>query len=75
MMKSWKVSFLLFELKGFILALAINILKDFILVLLLEVTGGEKRTAGPDSHMIDTQLLQKELGLEQFVFEKSYIAL
>ena len=30
---------------------------------------------GYDSYMIDTQLLQKQLGLEQSLFEKNYIAL
>ena len=41
--KSWKILSLLFELKDFILALAINMLEDFILALLLKATKREKK--------------------------------
>lgn len=41
--KNWKVSSLLFELKSFILALSIDMLKRFIFTLLLEVISVKRK--------------------------------
>ena len=70
--KSWKVLSLFFELEGFTLTLAIDLLEDFILVLLLEAIGKERKNG---KTWLSYEWYQKQLGLEQSVVKKSYIAL